>query len=100
MAWLLFFTAKSNTNPEGNPSHIVGNYVNYLAEATRRWPNARIVGNGAFAVVNPAETVCYLATDDRQQRNVALGVTNPTLVNLLVRDILEMADEIPDRWPD
>jgi hypothetical protein len=74
--------------------------VNCISEATRRWPTARIIGDGRYAVLAQNGVLVYLAKTEHQQRSIALGVDHPQFVDLVVRDIMAMVEDMPDRYPD
>lgn len=74
--------------------------VNYIAEASKRYPLSRVIGDGRWAVVCSDGRLVYLCADERQQKNVALGASGPTLVDLTVRDILTITESMPDDWED
>jgi hypothetical protein len=67
----------------------------YAKEAAERWPGARILGSdGRYAVATQDGRVVYLAMTESQQRDIALGVENPVLVNLHAINF----DKIPERY--
>jgi len=71
---------------------------NFLETAKHRWPTAKIVGSGRYAVVAQKNTLVYLCLTEAQQRAVALGVSNPTFEDLGGRTAAEIFADIPDRY--
>jgi hypothetical protein len=70
--------------------------MTYLDEAKKRWPTARIIGDGRFACCAQNGALIYLAMTEDQQRSIALGVDRPVLVDLKPKFV----PDLPDDWED
>jgi len=71
--------------------------MTYIDEARRRWPTARVLGEGRFACVALNGALIYLAMTEAQQRSIALGVDRPVLVDLKPKFVPDIADDWEDR---
>ena len=67
--------------------------MNFIAAAEVRWPRAKVIGDGPYAVSTQNGGVVYLCMTESQQKSVALGCENPVMVNLRPINF----DAIPDR---
>lgn len=75
--------------------------IDYAKLAAQRWPNAKVLGQGRYAVIPPGAAVVYLAVDERQQKAIALGIDNPQRVDLKVEaELLAVLERMVDRHPD
>jgi hypothetical protein len=66
--------------------------MNYPQEAARRYPLAKVIGDGPFCVAAQNGGVVYLAMTESQQQNIALGMDSPVMLNLRPINF----DAIPD----
>jgi len=74
--------------------------MTYFEEATRLWPNAKILGQGRYAVSALNGAVVYLATTEQQAHNIGLGIENPVYEDLAPKPMAKRFSNIRDNDAD